>query len=125
MAAAFPGAADGATGIGVDFEGHRPVKAGTVRFYLSESERSRPEAAALTERDLLRLWTVKEALLKADPLNRAGSRLWSYSLSGSLQSRRGNAAGPAGCGFAFRYLTLEVPRGFLSIALSIPTGVLP
>lgn len=120
VAAAFPGAADGATGIGVDFEGHRPVKAGTVRFYLSESERSRPEAAALTERDLLRLWTVKEALFKADPGNRsAGWSLGAYQVDGSLEDMAGTArSGPR----AYRFASLALEEGFLSLAITLPQG---
>jgi hypothetical protein len=117
VAAAFRSAPEGALGIGIDFEGHRPVKADTVRFYLSAAERARPEAAALAARDLLRLWTVKEALFKADPGNR--SRGWSlgvYEVEGSLADFAGSAR-VSGL-LSFRYLSLALDEGFLSLAVS-------
>lgn len=51
------GAADG---VGVDLEHDRPVRPAAARFYLRDDE---------PHDDLLRLWTVKEALFKADPAN--------------------------------------------------------
>lgn len=107
----------GTRGIGVDFEGHRPVKADTVRFFLSDAERSRPEAASLAERDLLRLWTVKEALFKADPGNRSeGWHLGSNQVEGSLTAFSGIARSAGGR--LFRYLSLAPDEGFLTIAVS-------
>jgi acyl carrier protein len=50
-----------AAGIGVDLEHDRPVSPRMARFYLHDDE--------LTQQDLLRLWTVKEAMFKADPGN--------------------------------------------------------
>lgn len=46
-----------ARGVGVDLEHDRAVPPGMARFYLSDAEVSG---------DLLRLWTVKEAMFKAD-----------------------------------------------------------
>jgi hypothetical protein len=117
VAAGFRASPEGALGLGVDFEGRRPVKAATVRFYLSEAERSRPEAAALAESDLLRLWTVKEALYKADPGNRSrGWNLGAYEVAGSLADFAGSAR-VSGL-LSFRYLSREVEEGFLSLAVS-------
>lgn len=117
VAAAFQSVPGNDMGIGVDFEGHRPVKAGTVRFFLSESERSRPEAATLTETDLLRLWTVKEALFKADPGNRfEGRYLGSNQVDGPLSASSGSAR--AAGGRAFRYLSFALDEGYLTIAVS-------
>ncbi|MFJ9632495.1 phosphopantetheine-binding protein [Streptomyces sp. NPDC101175] len=51
------GAADG---LGVDLEHDRPVRPATARFYLRDDE---------PRDELLRLWTVKEAMFKADLAN--------------------------------------------------------
>jgi hypothetical protein len=108
-------------GLGIDFEAHRPVKPGTERFFLTEAERNR--LGQSSEADLLRLWTVKEALFKADPDNgRDGGRhLFSYSLSGSLRAPHGEALGPDPVN-RFRYFTLETPEGFLSVAVLTSPG---
>ncbi|GAA1909595.1 4'-phosphopantetheinyl transferase superfamily protein [Streptantibioticus ferralitis] len=59
-------------GVGVDLETDREARVDTTRFFLDERERSwlasLPDTARATEQ--LRLWTVKEALFKADPDNR-------------------------------------------------------
>ncbi|TJZ96058.1 phosphopantetheine-binding protein [Actinacidiphila oryziradicis] len=49
-----------AAGVGVDLEHDQPVRPATARFYLHDDE---------PHDDLLRLWTVKEAMFKADPAN--------------------------------------------------------
>ena len=54
-------------GIGIDLELSRPVQDEHTRFYLSKSERK----SAIDDEQRLRLWTVKEALFKADPDNHA------------------------------------------------------
>ncbi len=48
-------------GLGVDYEGRRTIDPRTTRFFLHDDE-------AVGD-DLLRLWTVKEALYKATPRN--------------------------------------------------------
>lgn len=57
-----------ARGVGVDLEHDRPVRPGMARFYLSDAE---------VTSDLLRLWTVKEAMFKAD-LDNAARMLRDY-----------------------------------------------
>jgi acyl carrier protein len=53
--------ADGpAAGVGVDLEHAQPVRPAAARFYLRDDE---------PHDDLLRLWTVKEAMFKADSAN--------------------------------------------------------
>jgi acyl carrier protein len=49
-----------AAGVGVDLEHDQPVSLAAARFYLRDDE---------PHDDLLRLWTVKEAMFKADPAN--------------------------------------------------------
>jgi phosphopantetheinyl transferase len=61
-----------AAGVGVDLERDRDVPPRAARFFLSESE-DRPA----DQRLLLELWTVKEAVFKAD-LDNAGRLLRDY-----------------------------------------------
>ncbi len=99
-------AADGQhVGVGVDFEPHRPTDPRTARFFLHEDERA--------DHDLLRLWTVKEALLKATPAN-DGAQLLDYHLddtavtTGSATDRRGHT---------FRYRSTTFGDGHLTVAV--------
>lgn len=117
VAVALPGS-PAAAGIGVDYEARRAMKAGTERFFLAAAERAR--AGALREGDLLRLWTVKEALFKADPLNRsAGGRYLSgYVVEGPLEAPAGRATGPGEEPLAFGFASWDAGGGFLSVAVS-------
>lgn len=111
-------------GTGVDIELGDPPPPETARFFLGEREYGHLRAAAGAEcpRVLLRYWTVKEALFKADPAN-AGSDLRRYVLDRPVQwrgtARRAEDAYPC-----FRYATFDVPPGFLSVACMLsPNGV--
>lgn len=116
------GCAEALGGLGVDFEAPRPMRDGSERFFLTASERARLGEPG--DSDLLRLWTVKEALFKADPGNRRPSRnLWSYDIPGSLRAPGGAADGPSGS--AFRFFTQAAPEGFLSVALLTYSGAHP
>lgn len=121
VAAALPGS-PAAAGIGVDYEARRAMKAGTERFFLAPPERERARAAALRDRDLLRLWTVKEALFKADPLNRSGGGryLSGYVVEGPLEAAEGRARGPGPDALEFGFASWDAGDGFLSVALSRP-----
>lgn len=114
-------------GIGIDFEIHRPMRLETARFFLSEEERAALQSATKEiPETLLRLWTVKEALFKADPENE-GRRLSSYRLSDPLQET-GEAMIPAEKGKAqraFRYLSLELTEGFFSLTVNFQQNRLP
>jgi len=77
-------------GIGIDLELSRPVQDEHARFYLSKSERE----SAIDDKQRLRLWTVKEALFKADPDNHDAVvghyRVQTPSaLSGQARNRKG------------------------------------
>ena len=77
-------------GIGIDLELSRPVQDDHARFYLSKSECE----SAIDEDQRLRLWTVKEALFKADPDNHDAVighyRVQTPSaLSGQARNRKG------------------------------------
>lgn len=110
----FPGTP---AGIGLDYEARRVLRPETLRFFLSESERERlgghPDAD-----DLLRLWTVKEALFKANPGNREedGRYLAKYLLEGPPAGAVGAARAPGGR--TMRYASAAAWDGMLSVAVS-------
>jgi 4'-phosphopantetheinyl transferase EntD len=100
-------------GIGVDLEVKIP-KPETARRFLNPSELVWLRRMDETDhpRLLHRLWTVKEAIFKADPEN-AGRTLRDYALADpgfvAGRARRGQRT--------FHYASFEVPRGFLSVAV--------
>ena len=101
-------------GLGVDLELKSIPKPETARKFLNPSElvwlRRMDEADH--PRLLHRLWTVKEALFKADPEN-AGNTIRDYALADP-----GFVAGRARRGTRlFHYASFEVPEGFLSVAV--------
>jgi acyl carrier protein/phosphopantetheinyl transferase len=70
-----------AAGLGVDYEADRPVDPRTARFFLDEAEQARLARVPRADRaaEQLRLWTVKEAVFKAD-LTNAGAMLRDYTV---------------------------------------------
>jgi len=93
----------GQAGLGVDFEGRRRIDPRAARFYLRDHEKG----------DLLRLWTVKEALFKATPDNAGGTLLdyevaESHALGGTATDRAGRR---------FRYASGRLRQGWLTIAV--------
>lgn len=90
-------------GLGVDLEGWRRIDPRAARFYLRPNETG----------DLLRLWTVKEALFKATPAN-AGAVLVGYGVDDPCA-----LAGAArdGHGHTFEYLSRRRPEGWLTLAV--------
>lgn len=109
----------GPAGLGVDFEGWRTTDPRTARFFLVDSENPHgpnPPTAAPAGLELLRLWTVKEALFKATADNvGSGVGLLDYVLddasavAGSARDRRG---------FIYRYVSGYLPQGPLSVAVA-------
>jgi phosphopantetheinyl transferase (holo-ACP synthase) len=105
------------SGIGVDLELNRPVREGTARLFLNAEEQAwllgRHEL--LRSKALLRLWTIKEALYKADPSN---SERWltDYEIE-SPAAPWGNAfvRGDEPCEFC--YSCFELVEGFLTVAI--------
>ncbi|MFC5724228.1 4'-phosphopantetheinyl transferase superfamily protein [Streptomyces gamaensis] len=108
-------------GLGVDFEADRPARVDTARFFLDERERSYlaalPEAARAGER--LRLWTVKEALFKADPHNRR-TVLHDYRTADPA-ARSGRARTPHDTRHdtVFGYTSARIPGGRLTVAAAL------
>jgi phosphopantetheinyl transferase (holo-ACP synthase) len=101
-------------GIGVDLELKSVPKPETARKFLNPSEMVwlRRMEEAEHPRMLHRLWTVKEAIFKADPDN-AGKTLKDYALAdpGFVAGRARRADR------LFNYVSFEVPDGFLSVAV--------
>ena len=90
-------------GLGVDLEGWQTIDPRTARLFLHPHE----------EGDLLRLWTVKEALFKATPMN--GEAVFldyevddPHALAGTAHDRHGRA---------FEYLSIRRPEGWLTLAV--------
>lgn len=105
-----------ALGIGVDLEQGRVPRAAAARFFLRHSEE-----LALLDLDPARrgrwrlcLWTVKEAVFKADPANR-DRILTDYRLSAPL-AWSGLARAVHGAA-AIRYACFSLPCGALSVAV--------
>lgn len=101
-------------GLGVDLEIKGAPKAETARRFLNPSEMVWLRRMDELEhpRLLHRLWTVKEAIFKADPDN-AGKTLKDYALADP-----GFKAGRAlRASRLFHYASFEFPAGFLSVAV--------
>jgi len=111
----------GLRGVGVDFETRRLAGAGSGRwlsaagYFLTAAERAWVAGLAAEARggELVRLWTVKEALFKADADN-DGRGLAEYALDApEAASGRGRRAG----GGTACYRSWVLPEGALSVAI--------
>ncbi len=106
---------NGVLGTGVDFEpATRTPRARTARFFLHRTEIT-PDLPA---HQLLRLWTVKEALFKATTDN-DDTVLVDYRLD-NAGAVAGAARGPRG--ELLRYASVVVPDGFLTVAVCLAEG---
>lgn len=94
-------------GLGVDYEGTQSIDPRTARFFIHENER---DAGVV---DLLRLWTVKEALFKATPDNE-GAVLLDYEVA-EVAAWAGGATDRQGR--AFRYVSGSWADGWLTVAV--------
>ncbi len=108
-------------GAGIDYETSARVSSKAERFFLRSEERrwlhavGRPAA----RRQRLRLWTVKEALFKAD-LENTSTFLRDYATSDpSAPSGWATPCAPGAAGGAWRYASLEVGEGFLTAAVRV------
>jgi len=98
-------------GIGMDIETGRSVNPKVARFFLLEGE----EPNLLAPKTLLRLWTVKEAIFKADRDNRE-TVLGDYIVENPSEwtgtAYRRDRKLPR-----FYYSSIELHDGFLSVAV--------
>ncbi len=100
--------------VGIDLELGRCPDPRAAHWFLSADEQRQLREAGRGKLRLLRIWTAKEALYKADPQN-AGHVLADYVLANPM--RAAGRAFAAHCGSVFRYASLKVMGGYLSIAL--------
>lgn len=114
----------GAAGLGVDLESERPMPPEAASFFLTERERARldrrpaPPVAEAPEAGLMRLWTVKEALFKADPANR--SRILADYEVADAALRRGKASMRQGLDARrFRYVSHRLAGWHLTLATAL------
>lgn len=110
--------AAGLAGIGIDFEILRHVDPRAARFFLTAREcvwvQELPERRRTAE--LLRLWTIKEALFKSDTENRY-TGLADYELA-EPGARRGHVVTRPGKGVAMQYVCYALGPGILSVAVA-------
>jgi 4'-phosphopantetheinyl transferase EntD len=106
-------------GIGIDFEITRFLRRGSARFFLTDGEQAwlRPLGESAVQSSLIRLWTIKEAVFKADPENRK-TGLIDYEIEHPGEWT-GTAFLRADTDKVFLYSCLQVHEGFLSV------GILP
>jgi 4'-phosphopantetheinyl transferase EntD len=101
-------------GIGVDLELGRGPGEASERLFLSESERR--AVADLGPKARLRLWTVKEALYKA---NLGNSETWftHYVVDDPRGDRGAAFVGREGGRLEMRYASFELAGGYLTVAI--------
>ena len=106
-------------GIGIDIETTRAIQPEAARFFLNDRERDwlAKEQKHSSQETLLRLWTVKEAIFKADPA--ASERLLGdYTLENPSQWR-GNAYRRDSTSLRFQYSSVRFDEGFVSVAVLV------
>lgn len=110
-------------GLGVDYEPHRSsVDPRLAGLFLDTREQAWAGRFRRRGRrhEILRLWTVKEALFKATPGN-GGVTVAAYAVEDPAASH-GAARGPCPPGSELRYASIDLPAGFLAVALCRPTA---
>jgi 4'-phosphopantetheinyl transferase EntD len=113
IAIAARSCAEPTVGVGVDWEPARAVDPAAARFFLTERESGAIDARS---DDLLRLWTVKEALFKATPANGDLSLRMYETLDAAAELGEARLDGSGA--LVFRYGSWRVNSGFLSVALA-------
>jgi 4'-phosphopantetheinyl transferase EntD len=119
VAAVLVGDAAEVVGVGVDVELDCSPDPRTASFFLTDRERAWLETVPSERRadSLVRLWTVKEALFKADPDN-ASTVLRDYAVHDPA-AHNGRATRMGARGPEFCYVSLAFPRGTVSVAVAL------
>jgi hypothetical protein len=104
-------------GVGLDIETNRLVQPEAARFFLTDSEQEwlKELGGQDSSQHLLRLWTVKEAIFKADPEN--GEKILGDYILESPSQWDGSAYPKDRKSLRFYYSSIQLDEGFLSIAL--------
>ncbi len=110
------GALGASRGIGVDFETLRPVRDRVAHWFLNDSELEWLAASDDVDRDrnIIRLWTIKEAVFKCHPSN-TGLVLSDFTIS---NPSAGTCEVRAADGRVFQTMSCHIGSGILSIAVS-------
>jgi 4'-phosphopantetheinyl transferase EntD len=108
-------------GVGVDIELIRTVRPATARFFLTKKEQDFVESVPASSRgdELLRLWTVKESLFKAD-INNERKGLTHYSLQDPSQTTGYGRMRGAG-NFSYKYTSIRLETAMVSGAVNTVT----
>ena len=114
-AAAVDGEPAHVVGVGIDVERRRPTRPDTWRFFLTVAEREWLASVPAAERGEahVRLWTVKEALFKADPAN-AHTWLGDYAVADAAAPRSRARRGDLELG----YVTTMWDGGYETVAVA-------
>ena len=104
-------------GVGLDIETNRVVQPAAARFFLTDGEQEwlKELGGHGSSQHLLRLWTVKEAIFKADPEN--GQKILGDYVLENPSQWDGSAYPKDRMFLRFHYSSIQLDEGFLSIAL--------
>lgn len=104
-------------GIGIDVESIRSLPANAYRFFMTKVEQDWLATCSNHDlkREAIRLWSIKEALFKADPENE-GCGLYQYETR-SAKDQRGCGKKTINDNLSFFYESLAINNGFLSVAI--------
>lgn len=108
-----------AMGIGIDLEYGRSVSQQAAKFFLTHKERLIVDTYDNVNQQLLRLWTIKEAIYKADMNNRCN--FWFFDYETQNPGALVGTAIKVNCQSKkkFRYASMPYQDGFLTIAIAI------
>ncbi len=110
-----------ANGIGVDLEKLRDIKSGAERFFLSDAERGFLRGLSEVSRtdNLIRLWTVKEAIFKSAMLAQDGVLKNYCTADPRLLQGEATHSGHSrlDCSQKFRYVSRSMEDFWLSVAV--------
>jgi hypothetical protein len=107
-------------GTGIDFEAPRTINPRTMKFFLQPDEIDFVERRLAPHSDdceLLRLWTAKEALFKADP-NNAGTFPGQYKIQ-TPSAHSGWASHSQTTAISFLYASILADFGIVTLALAL------
>lgn len=102
-------------GVGIDFEPDRTLESKMHRFFLQPIELEQLAVSSKDNRPL-QLWTIKEALFKADPANE-GRMPGEYTVV-DVNASHGAAYDPCNQHKQFVYASTRTTGGFLSAAIA-------
>lgn len=108
-----------AIGTGIDLEYGRSMSSSAAKFFLTHKEQLNVNSSDNVSRQLLRLWTVKEAIYKADLDNRCNFWFFAYETQDpqawmGIATKLGQQNEKR-----FRYASMPYRDGFLTIAITI------